>query len=444
LREVRALRPGEAVWDTTVVGFGIRRQQSDAISYVVFYRTAEGRQRWFTIGRHGSPWMPETARDEALRLLGEVARGGDPAADKRGKRASTTLVVADLCGRYLADAEAGRLLTRRRAAKKPSTLVTDRGRITRHIVPLLGHLPVAAVTRGDVEAFMHAVAEGETAGRTKTKPRGVANIRGGRGAASRTVGLLGAIFTYAVRHEMRPDNPVHGVARYADGRRERRLREEEYAALGAALLAAEDDGMWPPAVAAARFMVMTGWRRGEVLGLRWPEVDLARRTARLADTKTGTSTRPLSEAACMVLRMMLQAIPPNGTCVFPARYGDLPIRGYPKYWARIAHRMGGLPADITPHVLRHSFASLAADLGYSEPTIAAMIGHQGRTITSRYLHAADAVLLAAADAVAERAMVLMGNPAVPQPGASKQIASAVEDEAAPAPGLDDGARPRTL
>ena len=64
---------------------------------------------------------------------------------------------------------------------------------------------------------------------------------------------------------------------------------------------------------------------------------------------------------------------------------------------------------MTPHVLRHSFASLAADLGYSEPVIAALVGHQGRSMTSRYVHSADAVLLAAADAVANRSTELMGD-----------------------------------
>ena len=81
---------------------------------------------------------------------------------------------------------------------------------------------------------------------------------------------------------------------------------------------------------------------------------------------------------------------------------------FPKLWARIA-KLGSLPADVTPHVLRHSFASLAGDLGYSEPTIAALVGHKGHSITSRYVHAADAVLLAAADAVANRTAVLMGD-----------------------------------
>ncbi|GAC1476708.1 MAG: hypothetical protein NVS1B6_18360 [Steroidobacteraceae bacterium] len=81
--------------------------------------------------------------------------------------------------------------------------------------------------------------------------------------------------------------------------------------------------------------------------------------------------------------------------------------GFPWLFSRMV-QAGGLPADITPHVLRHSFASLAGDLGYSEPTIAAMIGHKGRSVTSRYVHAADAMLLAAADAVAGRIVELMG------------------------------------
>ena len=82
-------------------------------------------------------------------------------------------------------------------------------------------------------------------------------------------------------------------------------------------------------------------------------------------------------------------------------------------WLRIA-KLGDLPADITPHVLRHSFASLAADLGYNEPTIASLLGHKTHSITSRYMHSADAVLLAAADAVANATMKLMASDQ-PQP-----------------------------
>jgi integrase len=175
---------------------------------------------------------------------------------------------------------------------------------------------------------MHAVADGKTVARIKTgKKRGLANVRGGKGAASRTVGLLGAIFTYAVRHRMRPDNPVRGVTRFADGRRERRLSEEEYKALGNALRKAEVAGLWPAAVAAARFLALTGWRRGEPLSLRWDELDLARRTATLPDSKTGRSIRPLSNASCDLLRSLTR----SSDLVFPATRGNRRMNGFPKF-----------------------------------------------------------------------------------------------------------------
>jgi len=95
LREVRALAPAESVWDAAVPGFGARRQNGNAVAYVLKFRTAEGRQRWHTIGRHGAPWTPDTARDEAKRLLGSVAEGADPAAVKQTKRKAAT--VSELC-----------------------------------------------------------------------------------------------------------------------------------------------------------------------------------------------------------------------------------------------------------------------------------------------------------------------------------------------------------
>ena len=88
LKTIAAISQNSTVWDEgkgAVAGFGARRQKGDAVAYVVKYRTADGRQRWATIGRHGAPWTPEMARDEARRLLGEVAKGGDPAeSEARG------------------------------------------------------------------------------------------------------------------------------------------------------------------------------------------------------------------------------------------------------------------------------------------------------------------------------------------------------------------------
>lgn len=404
LKTIAALPPGQTTWDAgkgAVAGFGARRQKGAAVSYVVKYRTADGRQRWATIGRHGAPWTPDLARAEARRILGEVTTGADPAAAKQEARKAAT--VAELCDFYLEAVEAGRVLTRRKIAKKPATIIGDKGRIERHIKPLLGSLKVAAVTRADVERFRDGVSEGATAARIKTGKHGLARITGGHGTATRALGLLGALFGFAVRQGLRPDNPATGIERHAYEPRQRRVSEAEYKALGEALRDMPKT-VWPVAVAATKFLSVTGWRRGEALALTWAEVDLDTRTARLADTKTGYSLRPLSNAACDVLR----TLPRLGDLVFPASIGcDKPMTGYHKIWLRIAAK-AGLPADVTPHILRHSLASVAADLGYSELTIAALIGHKKASMTSRYAHHADAVLLAAADAVADRIAELMG------------------------------------
>ena len=159
-------------------------------------------------------------------------------------------------------------------------------------------------------------------------------------------------------------------------------------------------------MAAARFLALTGWRSGEALELRWADVDLVHRTATLPNTKTGRSVRPLSLEVCDILRTRSRSR--SSDLVFPATRGntDVIMSGFKKMWKKIAE-LGNLSADVTPHTLRHSFTSLAADLGYSELTIGALVGHRGRTITSRYVHSADAVLLSAADAVATKTAALM-------------------------------------
>jgi integrase len=114
--------------------------------------------------------------------------------------------------------------------------------------------------------------------------------------------------------------------------------------------------------------------------------------------------RPLARRSCEIIRKL----PNTGDLVFQATRGSGQLVGLPKIWKRIlgGHGIGG---DVTPHVLRHSFASLAADLGFSDSTIASLVGHKIHTVTSRYVHSADAVLLAAADSVADQTIRLMGD-----------------------------------
>jgi len=233
--------------------------------------------------------LPDTARDEARRLLGDVASGEDPAGAKQAIRKAIT--VGELCDRYMADAKAGLVLTRFGAGKKASTLAIDEGRTARHIKPVLGSLAVAAVTAGDVRNLRDAVAGGKTACRVKTGHRGLARVRGGKGAATRVLRLLGGIFTFAVAHGMRVDNPVRGVPQFRDGQRERRLSKSEYRALGKALHQA-DKSAWPPAVAAARFLALTGWRSGE------PKFEMVGdRSCRAHCRAARHKNRPVNEAA---------------------------------------------------------------------------------------------------------------------------------------------------
>jgi len=371
---------GEIIWDGFLKGFGARKSEN-CVSFILMYRNREGRQRFYTLGKYGSPWTPHTAREEAIRLLIQVKQGLDPASEKIDARRADT--VEDLCTSYMEEAESGRLRIRGGREKKASTIDTDRSRIRCHIVPLLGRRSVAAVTQADVEKFLFQVADDS-----------------GKSGASRTVGLLGAIFQWAVKHKMRPDNPCRGVERFADKVRKRRLSDEEYAAIGNAIRAST---VWPSIPAATKFLILTGWRSGEALTLRRADVDFGRRTATLGDTKTGRSIRPLAHRAIEILRGVQMA----GDLFFPTPSGR-------KYRANNFGRMfraliGDLPDDITPHVFRHSFASLANDLGITDATVAAMLGHSSGTMTSRYQHSADAVLLKEADRVADATAALMGD-----------------------------------
>jgi integrase len=306
------------------------------------------------------------------------------------------MTMAALCRDYLANAKKGLVLSKNKRPKAATTLIIDRGRIEGHIIPLLGTHAVASVQQADVRKFLHAVQTGKTAKVVRTDAGRKVHVTGGSGAASRTVGLLGGIFSYAVRQGLRADNPVKGVERPADQHRTVFLSMADYRRLGAALTAAEREGESQLATQAVRLLAMTGCRRGEVVSLSWSEVDLEARQFRLAATKEGYSLRPLGHPAADLLANLPRY--PESEAVFASSPHGKPYGGIRRAWERIAERAKF--KDVTLHTLRHSFATTANTLGCSEPTIAAMLGHSRGTMTSRYVHVVDDTLLAAADRVA--------------------------------------------
>jgi integrase len=401
-RTIDTAKPNPAhdvyVWDDEVPGFGLRVKPSGVRSFIVQYRNSSNVSRRITLGKFGV-LTPEQARKIAKQTLAEVARGSDPAEKRAQDRNAMTL--RQLCYAYLEAVDKGLVLGKGKRPKKPSTLYIDRGRIERHILPLLGSRRVRDLTPPDIVRFMRDVAAGKTADDIKTGFRGRAIVKGGAGTAARTVGLLGGILSFAVSEGVIPTNPVRGVKRPADNRREIRLTAEQYRTLGDALTEAASGGENSAAILAIRLLALTGCRRGEIERLRWDEVDLSARCLRLSDSKEGKSIRPLGGDVVT----LLVNLPQDSRYVLIGSGSDKPFVGLPKAWARIVGK-ANLPG-LTPHGLRHAFASVAADLGYAEPTIASMLGHSTRTVTGRYVHHLDSTLIAAADKVSGQIAAMM-------------------------------------
>ncbi|HXZ16404.1 MAG TPA: tyrosine-type recombinase/integrase, partial [Roseiarcus sp.] len=334
--------------------------------------------------------------------LGEVARGEDPADERIHRRKSMT--VKELCDQYIGAAEQGLILGKGNRPKKPSTLCTDRSRIEGHIVPLLGSKLVIDLTTPDINRFLREVAGGKTAKTERTKKlRGKSVVRGGLGTASRTTGLLGGILSYAVSEGILEANAARGVKRPADNRRLRRLTPEEYRRLGVALLEAKAVGEIDQVIDGSWLLVLSGCRLGEIVNLKWSEIDAKGRCLRLSDSKEGATVRPAGQVLIDYIATIKR--PEDCSIVLsPVRSGKV-FGALAKGWKRVAKKAG--LKDVTPHTLRHSFASVAGDLGYTEPTIAALLGHAAGSVTSRYVHHLDSVLVAAADRVAEEILRMM-------------------------------------
>jgi integrase len=381
------------IWCSELKGFGIFVQPSGSRTYFVDYRNQDGIRKRMTIGRHGKI-TAEEARKLAIATLGETVKGRDPAEDRVQQRKALT--VKELCDRYLMAAEKGVVLGKGDRPKKASSLYVDRGRINRHIVPLLGNKRVQSLRPADINKFIEDVATGKSATIEKTsKKRGKSIVRGGIGAAARTVGLLGGILSYAVGQGIIENNPAHGIRKPADGVKKRRLSDDEYRLLGRILQQKGKDDQFETTVQIIRYLALTACRRGEAIHLKASEVDVDGSCLRLVDSKEGASVRPVG---LPVLDLLAPLLSEDRDFVFKGTVDGKPLVGFPRLWKKL---LKDTPlVGVTPHVLRHSFSSIANDLGFTEATIGALMGHSRGTITGRYIHTVDSLLVMAADTVA--------------------------------------------
>ena len=377
-RTVESAKPSARdvfIWDDLIRGFGLRILPSGKRGYLIQYR-ANGRTRRFALGPHGV-LTPEQARRRAALLLAQARNGGDPAANRDEAMHSPTMV--HLAERYLAQ--------HAHAKKKPSSAATDHRNLDRHVLPRLGSRRVADLTRADIGLLHHAMRETP-------------------GAANRVLALLSKMFNLAERWGLRPDgtNPCRHVERYRERKMERFLSQTELARLGETLAELEREGVENPSVVAAiRVLALTGARRGEILNLRWRDVDFEHGCLRISDSKTGAKQIPLSLPAIAVLNGLER----RSGWVFPSGTGDTPV-SLSKPWTRIQRRTG--LSGVRIHDLRHTHASVGVGVGFSLPVIGALLGHRQPATTARYAHLSNDPIRAAAEAIGSQIAAAMNVP----------------------------------
>jgi integrase len=411
VRALEARSSDYVQWCGQLAGFGCRVRPSGSKSLMVQYDFGgrRGVTRRITLGRF--PVLSvEDARREAVRILAKVKLGEDVGAERAARRSAITL--AELCDEYFREGC---------GHKKASTISVDKGRVERHIKPLLGKRRIDQITKADVAKFLRDVANGQTATDVKTRKFGRAIVKGGKGTATRTLRLLGGIFSYAVERGYVEANPRAGVKGYEDKRNTRWLDNEELARLGETLRLAETEGLpWrqnegvklkhrakaenarepisPHAVAAIRLLLLTGCRLREILHLRWVDVSLERASIHLPDSKTGAKDLYLSAPALKVLSE-IPRIKGNPYVIAGAKEGE-PRSDLKRPWSRITEHAELVGLRL--HDLRHSYASVGAASGMGLLFVGKLLGHASAATTERYAHIANHPLRQANEAIGQQ------------------------------------------
>jgi integrase len=371
-------RPYRIYYDPEVKGFGLRVTKAGFRAFILNYR-ARGVERRYTIGSFPD-WKVSAAREEAKRIKRFVDQGRDPMGERHEERAAPT--VNDLVDRYLAE---------HAPRKRERSRQEDESLIRQWIQPELGNKRVADLRHADVERVHRKI----TAYGTLTR-------------ANRAAALLSKMLNLAVRWEMRVDNPARGLERNQEEKRNRYLVGDELRRLTEALAAHPNRA----AANAIRLLLLTGARRGEVLGATWDQFDLEEGvwTKAASFTKQKRLHRvPLSAPARQLLAEIKAAAGREteganrepSPFVFPAqrtpRKGAGHLVEIKGPWAEIckAAQLSG----VRVHDLRHSYASILASAGLSLPVIGALLGHTQPGTTARYAHLFDDPLRAATERV---------------------------------------------
>lgn len=346
------------LWDDKLSGFGLRVYPSGRKAFVLSYRY-RGRKRLLTLGRYSEVFTLAQAKTKAQKTIAKLDEQ-DPLAERQREQAPT---LGEIWKRYLEEYA--------QAHKKARTVADEKGTWRRHLERGFSKRRLDEITREDVQRLHH-------------------KLRNSPYAANDAVKLLRRLYSLAGEEWglVSPDmNPARRIKLFKEARRERYLSSEEISRLGQALREAQEEGEDPYAIAAVRLLLLTGARAGEILGLRWDEVDFQSRLLRLRDSKTGPKGVELAAPALEVLAGLQRLRMAGSPWVFPGRDPAKPRNDYIKRsWAKIRQRAG--LEDVRLHDLRHSFASMGAAAGYSLKMVGELLGHAHAATTDRYAHLA--------------------------------------------------------
>jgi integrase len=379
----KAPLPSSGSWiipDSEVPGFGLRCTAAGARAFVLNYYTRAGRERRYTIG-DATNWNAAAARKLAKEIRRKLPDGYDPLAVIEMERGAKT--VGGMCTRFIED---------HLPKLRGKTTADYRSMIEREILPAIGKLKLVDVKPDDIDGLHRKISRGH--GDHKPRPY----------LANRVASLLSKMFNLAVhRWQWLSTNPVRGLERNQEAKRERYLVNSELQRLSEALAVHEDR----QAADIIRLLLLTGARsRSEVFAMRWADLDLTAGTwTKPASTtkQKKTHTLPLSAPARQLLSDLCESAKPDAEYVFPGRWGGYrtEVRRAWRELCRTAKIKG-----LRLHDLRHSYASQLVSSGFSLPVIGALLGHSQPATTARYAHLFDEVTRQATERVGA---VIAGN-----------------------------------